>query len=285
MGSGYPVTSMQVRSRIITAATVIAVAAACCTFIIWMSFGPGIAVAKSAEVWGQRLLPGGYHVEFVEKAWSTPESLNTMGLLAYEERTPEDFWLCLPGIIGTLLVCVLALALHAGFCWLLARRFRHAASSKNDGVILGHAPLSFRAVLCRWSALFAACAPLLVCLLRWIWAGVARGWITQAQVGENIVQVSFGPFGRFAVLLGGFALYAAVVLWTARAIYRRRNAGSKQSLLAPITLTVLAVVLFLFPYWSVQTIRVTGADTFTRVNEWSEKTSIRGILEAIAPLP
>lgn len=262
----------------LTAATVTAVAAACTFIITWSPVHPGgwgVPLAKWSEVWSQRALPGGWPVDFVEPSWKSEESLGSYGHIRYDGRPHGAFHVCLPFAVFSLGVGLVAAAAHICLSWCVVRLRRHSESALT---------LAIQSV--RW----AAWVPLFTCAVYWLWAGAARGSISQRIVGQTYVEVAFGPFGRAAVLLGGVALYLAVVMWTARRGQKdveRQTPESRprSSHWLPTAVAVASALLTLFPYWGCQSLRLVSPTTAIKIGQWSEATPLRGILDRVAPLP
>jgi amino acid transporter len=268
------------KSRMVSAATAMAVAAASLLVIAWLATGPGVSIARWSEVWSQHAFPGGIPDAFVEREWSTPGALNARGLLVYEERAEGSLGVCLPGLVGLLVISAAAVLVHAAVCMAVASLSRRSADRTAKALALPHARFY------RISAVAALSVPIAVCALRWFWAGAERGSITQRVVGGSHVEFVFGPFGRFAVLLGSVLLYLALTTWIARRLAVPTDPAAKHPRpLAAITLLVCATVLLLFPFWGPQTACLMSQTTAMKLGQWSETTSLRGVLDELAPMP
>jgi hypothetical protein len=274
------------RSVLTTAAIVFAMAVVCVqvTHVFMPGFGLGLAIARFGEVWGQRVLPGNHLIRYADPAWDDEISLTSDGYIAYTNGRPEQLPLssfrpCLPNVIYTVFVSAVLTALHFAVCGILARVHRRCDPSGDAGTPLRM--LSLRRLALR-SAVLAALGVGLYTVLRWFWAGVDRGQVSQAATGEYIASIAFGPFGRGLLLLGAILLYFTLVGWTARHLAVSRTASGR---IALSTLTAAVIVLMLFPYWAGWAPAVLGPDRFIALHEWAKGSSLRPIVNSLAPMP
>jgi hypothetical protein len=269
------------RTRTVSTATAIAVAVFSMVLVAWLATGPGVSIAKWAEIHLQRALPGGWPDTVVEREWSTPGSLNAMGLLAYEERPEQAFALCLPGAVGMVALASAAALCHLAVCAAVSRLWGIGRGAARDEQRAQRSRLFRRSIL--------ATLPLLVgyAVIRWVWAGAARGSITQRVVGGEHVEIAFGPFGRFALVAGVFVLYLSIVSLTAALARRQAStpAPAQSQFVAPSLLLVAGFFLVAFPYLAPQCVRLLSVDSAMKLGQWSEQTPVRDVFDAIAPFP
>jgi len=252
----------------------------------------GLPIARFGENGLQRALPGKVPAfAFYSPGWHTEAYIRESNHFAYFTPTWTSFESFQRYLLSIAMLAIPLAAVHLSACLVSVRLLFRGEDAMTPSSLETSSEAIARPSLARRSsaAIFVSvtCWIVLMCL----WGGVDRGVLTQGRVGGVVTEVAYGPFGRFSLLVAAGCVYLLVLALFIRCLYRwgtrqPRTAGTAVVGRGTVCfLAVCSVMFATFPYWVKQSRRIVGDELATSIEQWSRRTPLRSVLDALSPIP